>query len=61
VGPLISFAGDCWRLDLRIPSLGGGEVGIEAVDEDDAYTADCDFGEGIAWDDKCMAGEDVEA
>jgi hypothetical protein len=34
---------------------------MEAVEEEDAGTADCDFGEGMAWDDKCNAGVDIVA
>lgn len=63
MGLLISLAGGCRRLDLRvlfILSL-GGETRIDVVDEDDTGTADCDFGEGMAWDDKCKAGEDIVA
>jgi hypothetical protein len=60
MGILISFEGGCWKLDLRVLSF-GGETRTEVVDEDDAGTAGCNFGEGMAWDDKCKAGEDVEA
>lgn len=56
--PLISSAAR--TLDRRALSR-LGETRIDVLELDDASTADCDFGDGIACEAKCSAGDDIDA
>jgi hypothetical protein len=57
IGPLISFVVG-WAFGGRDRD---GETSAELEDDDEAGTADRDFGDGKAWEDKCNAGEDIVA
>lgn len=61
-GELISFAltvAGC-RLVRRDRSFPGDTKAVRGVDED-AAMAGWELGEGNAWEDRCKAGEDIEA
>lgn len=55
LGPLIVIP-----LGFRGLSRGGDAI-ADAVDDDDANTADRELGDGTACDDKCSAGDDTDA
>lgn len=38
-----------------------GVASASAPEDDDAGTTDCDLGDGNAWEDKCKAGDDLDA
>lgn len=38
-----------------------GVTSASTAEDDDAGTIDCDFGDGNAWEDKCKAGDDLDA
>lgn len=38
-----------------------GVISASAPEDDDAGTTDCDFGDGNACEDKCKAGDDLDA
>ena len=51
---------DAWTLARR-EGFREGETKASVVDEDEAGIADRDLGEGSACDERCKAGEDMEA
>lgn len=56
-GTLIS--GD-WRWTFLVLCL-VGEMRTSVLEEEEPGIADCDFGEGRAWDDVCKARDDIDA
>lgn len=38
-----------------------GEMRTSVLEEEEPGVADCDFGDGRAWDDVCKAGDDIDA
>ena len=38
-----------------------GEMRASVLEEEEPGIADCDFGDGRAWDDVCKAGDDIDA